>query len=71
MIFLFINIYKEKEFCPVLLRNFREIIDKQEDNIKNIYIEPYLKNYMTKYNEIISESEYFIKNNNLNFKEFY
>ena len=71
LIALFLKIYPKKDLCSLLLEKFKEMNTNPKDNEKNMDRKPYLKDFSSKFDEIISEADTLIKNNNYNIIEFY
>ena len=57
MILLFLKIYKKKDLCKELLKIFKEISENPKENEKNADRKPFLKDYTSKFGEIISEKD--------------
>ena len=68
LISLFVKIYKNKDLCNVLLKKFR---NNKTDNEEIIDRKEYLKNYTSKFNEILLEADKLINNNNYDIIDFY
>ena len=72
LITLFLNVYKNKDLCPSLLKIFREMNGNPKDNEKNMDRKDYLKDYTSIFKKIIeSEAAQLITNNKYNPIEFY
>jgi hypothetical protein len=57
LILLFLKIYKKKDLCKELLENFKEINENPKENEKNMNRDSILKDYTSKFEEIISEKD--------------
>ena len=68
LISLFVKIYQKKDLCNLLLKKFR---NNKADNEKIIDRKEYLKNYTSKFNEILLEADKLINNNNYDIIDFY
>ena len=69
LISLFLKIYKNKDICPLLLKEFNSMNINNEGNIDR---KQKLKNYKDIFDNIIKkEAEQLINDNNYNFVEFY
>ena len=64
---LFLKLYQKKDLCQILLENFRKITEYEY----NMDIEPFLKEYTSQFNSIISEADNLIDNNHYHPIEFY
>ena len=71
LISLFIRIYKKKDLCNELIRIFNEINEYKKDNEKIVGNVKNLEFYSSKFEEIISESEHIIEENNYDPVYFY
>jgi len=71
LISIFLKIYKKKELCTELIRNFKEMNCDPKQSEKNMDRKDYLKDYISKFNEILSESYKLVDDNNYNSIEFY
>ena len=71
LITLFLNIYKKKDLCSILLVKFKDMNKNLEDNKRNMDRDLYLKEYISEINTIKSEAEKLINYNNYNSIEFY
>ena len=70
LISLFLRIYKNKDICQLLLKEFKDMNEK--DNENNIDRKPKLKNYISKFGEIIKcEANQLINDYKYEFVEFY
>lgn len=61
MISLFVQIYDDKELCPLLFKKFKETNKSDKDNEKSIDRDKDLKKYLKQINDISADS--LIKNN--------
>lgn len=66
LISLFLKIYKKKELCSDLIEKFKEMNCDPKQNEKNIDRKDYLKNYTSKFIEIIQEADKLVTDNNYN-----
>ena len=72
LISLFLKIYKKKDICSILLEIFRKMNEEQKQNENNMDRKSNLKNYKSKFQNIIkNEAEQLIKENKYNLIEFY
>ena len=68
---LFLKIYQKKELCSELIGKFKEMNSDPKQNEKNFDRKDYLKDYTSKFNEIISEADKLVTNNNYDSIAFY
>ena len=68
---LYVQIYKNKELCPLLLTKFEEMNNKSKDNEKNMDRNKELELYINNFKEISSQAESLINNNSYDAKQFY
>ena len=66
LIELFVEIYKKKDLCDLLLKKFKEMNLSQKDNDKNMDRDPFLEKHTKLLNSIISEANNY-KNNTIEF----
>ena len=71
MISLFLKVYKKKELCLNLIKKFRDMNGKPKENYKNIDRKDYLREYTSKFIDIVSEAEKLIKDNGYDPIDFY
>ena len=71
LISLFIRIYKKKDLCNELIEIFNEINEYKKNNEKIVGYVKNLEFYSSKFEEIISESEHIIEENNYDPVYFY
>ena len=71
LIELFIEIYKKKELCPLLMDKFREINESQKDNEKNMDRKEYLNKHISTFDTIKSEADKLIEEYNYKNIDFY
>jgi len=71
LIILFLKIYLKKDLCISLLKKFKAMNLNPKDNEKNMDRKSFLKDYESKFREILSESDKIIEQNNYNPIEFY
>ena len=71
MISLFLKIYQKKDLCSELINNFKEMNNDPKQSDKNIDREAYLKDYTSKFNDIISESDKLVSDNKYDPIAFY
>ena len=73
LIKLFIQIYNNKKWCPLLMENFKEmnIKIKENENEKCIEKSQYLKQYKKDINQISLEADDLIKSNSYDTIQFY
>ena len=71
MISLFLKVYKKKELCLNLIKKFRDMNGKPKENDKNIDRKDYLREYTSKFIDIVSEAEKLIKDNGYEPIDFY
>ena len=57
LIELFVEIYKKKDLCELLLKKFNEMNINQKDNEKNMGRDPFLEKHKKIFNSIISEAD--------------
>jgi len=70
LIQIFVKIYKYKDLCSILLNDFKQI-NEIEENRKYMDRKQYLKDYISKINEIKNESKKIIDINGYSSIEFY
>ena len=70
LISLFVNIYKDKKLCPLLIGKFKEMNNRAIDN-KNMDRNKDLAQYINNFKEISSEADNLIKNNDYETQHFY
>ena len=68
---LFVQIYKNKELCPLLLEKFKEMNNKPKDNEKIMDRDKDLEQYIKIFGDISSEADNLIKSNNYDPIQFY
>ena len=68
---LFIQIYKNKELCPLLLDKFKEMNNNTKDNQKNMDRNKDLEQYINIFENITSEADNLININNYESIQFY
>ena len=68
---LFIQIYRKKDLCSILLDKFKEMNGSSIYKEKNRDRKPYLKKYVSEFNEIASKAKQIISNHNYNKIQFY
>ena len=68
---LFIKVYKKKELCSELIYKFKEMNCDPKLSEKNMDRKDYLKDYTSKFIEIISEADQLVNDNNYNSIAFY
>ena len=61
LILLFLKIYKKKDLCIELMKIFKEINENPKENEKNMDRKSFLKDYTSKFETIMSESEELLK----------
>ena len=76
LINIFLKIYKNKEFCPKLLEEFKKFNDKITNSIKdknynNINYEQYLNDYNKDFEDIVDNSEKIVSSYGYNPTYFY
>ena len=71
MISLFLKIYQKKDMCSELINNFKEMNNDPKQSDKNIDRKAYLKDYTSKFNDIISESDKLVSDNKYDPIAFY
>ena len=71
LIELFIDIYKKKDLCPILMEKFRQMYESQKDNEKNMDRKKYLEKRISTFDSIKSEANKIIEEYNYNTIEFY
>ena len=71
MISLFLKIYQKKDLCSELINNFKEMNNDPKQSDKNIDRKAYLKDYTSKFNDIISESDKLVSDNKYDPIAFY
>ena len=59
LIALFVEIYKNKDLCKLLLKKFKEMSISQNDNVKNMDREPFLEKHKPIFSTIITEADNF------------
>ena len=64
LISLFLKIYQKKDLCKELLKIFKEINENPKENEKNMDRRPFLKDYTSKFEEIISKADELAENYN-------
>ena len=57
MISLFLKVYKKEKLCKVLMEKFKEMNGNPKENDKNLDRKDYLKDYTSKFIDIVSEAE--------------
>ena len=62
LILLFLKIYEKKDLCNDLLKIFKEINENPKENEKNMDRKPFLKDYTSKFEEIVSEADKLVEN---------
>ena len=71
LIELFIEIYKKKDLCPILMEKFRQMCESQKDNEKNMDRKKYLEKHISTFDSIKSEANKIIEEYNYKTIEFY
>ena len=71
LISLFIQIYKNKELCPLLMEKFKDMNNKTKENEKNMDRSKDLEDYTEIFNQISSEADNLIKDNDYDPIQFY
>ena len=71
LISLFIQIYKNKELCPLLMEKFKDMNSKAKENDKNMDRSKDLEDYIETFSQISSEAENLIKDNEYAPIQFY
>jgi len=71
LIELFVEIYKKKDLCPILMEKFREMCQSQKDNEKNMDRKKNLQKHISTFDTIKSEANKLIEENNYKAIEFY
>ena len=64
LILLFLKIYQKKDLCKELLKVFKEINENPKENEKNMDRKQFLKDYTSKFKEIISKADELEENYN-------
>ena len=71
LISLFVQIYKNKELCPILIAKFKEMNNNTNDNEKNMERSKDLEKYIDIFKDISSEADNLINNNDYDAIQFY
>ena len=71
LISLFVQIYKNKNLCLLLMEKFKEMNNKTKDNEQNIDRNKDLDKYIQNFNDISSEANNLINSNNYDPIQFY
>ena len=71
LISLFVQIYKNKELCPLLMEKFKEMNSKTKENEKNMDRSKDLEQYVKTFKEISSLADNLIESNDYDPIQFY
>ena len=71
LISLFVQLYKNKELCPLLMGKFKEMNNKAKNHEKNMNRNKDLEKYIDIFKDISSEADNLIKNNDYDPINFY
>ena len=71
LISLFVQLYKNKELCPLLMKRFKEMNNKVKYKEKNIDRDKDLEKYINIFKDISSEADFLINSNDYESIQFY